>query len=81
LIAAIEATTNATFNVRPMSWWFLKTFGQALALGRELSELEYLWRVPHRLDGTTLKSALGEMAHTPVSAAVAASLRALGHKV
>ena len=81
LIAAIESVTQATFNVRPMSWWFLKTFGQAIALGRELSELEYLWRVPHRLDGGKLKSVLGEEPHTSLNAAVAASLRALGHKV
>jgi nucleoside-diphosphate-sugar epimerase len=81
LIAAIEAVTRATFNVRLMSWWFLKTFGQAMALGRELSELEYLWQVPHRLDGGKLQSALGDVPHTPLNAAVAASLRALGHKI
>ena len=39
-----------------MSWWMLKTFGQLLALGRELSELEYLWRVPHRISGEKLKA-------------------------
>jgi nucleoside-diphosphate-sugar epimerase len=79
LIGAIEAVTNATFNVRKMSWWMLKTFGQLLAMGRELSELEYLWRVPHRIDGEKLKAAIGDVPHTPLKDAVAASLRELGH--
>lgn len=81
LIAAIEAVTRGTFNVRPMGWWMLKTFGQLLSMGRELSELEYLWRVPHGLSGEKLKAAIGEVQHTPLKKAVAASLRELGHRV
>jgi nucleoside-diphosphate-sugar epimerase len=79
-IAAIEATTKATFNVRPMSWWLLKTFGQFLAMGRELSELEYLWRVPHAISGDKLKSAIGTIPHTPLTQAIAESLRDLGYR-
>jgi nucleoside-diphosphate-sugar epimerase len=80
LIATIEAATRQKFNVRLMGWWMLKTFGQLMALGRELSELEYLWRVPHRISGEKLKATLGEVAHTPLPRAVAASLRELGHR-
>jgi len=64
-----------------MSWWFLKTIGQLLALGRELSELEYLWRVPHRISGDKLKAAIGEIPHTPLPQSIAASLRAIGYRV
>jgi len=78
-IAAIEAATKATFNVRPMSWWLLKTFGQFLAMGRELSELEYLWRVPHAISGDKLKSAIGAIPHTPLTQAIAESLHDLGY--
>jgi nucleoside-diphosphate-sugar epimerase len=81
LIATIEAVTRSTFNVRPMGWWMIKSFGQLLAMGRELSELEYLWRVPHRISGEKLKAAIGDVPHTPLQAAVAASLRELGHRV
>ncbi len=80
LIATIESVTRSKFNVRPMSWWFLKTLGRLLAMGRELSELEYLWRVPHGMSGDKLKSAIGEIPHTPLPQAIAASLRVLGHK-
>jgi nucleoside-diphosphate-sugar epimerase len=80
-IATIEAVTKSKFTLRPMSWWFLKTFGQLLAMGRELSELEYLWRVRHRISGDKLKAAIGEVPHTPLPQAIAASLRAIGHRL
>jgi len=80
-IAAIEAVTKAKYNLRPMSWWMIKTIGQLLAMGRELSELEYLWRVPHRISGDKLKAAIGDIPHTPLPQAVMASLRALGYRV
>ena len=60
MIDTIEAATGIKPNVRHMSWWTLKTIGQLMALGRELSELEYLWTVPHRIDGTKLKATIGE---------------------
>ena len=79
-VATIEAVTKSKFTLRPMSWWMIKTFGQLLAMGRELSELEYLWRVPHRISGDKLKAAIGEVPHTPLPEAIAASLRAIGYK-
>ncbi|MBN8935109.1 MAG: NmrA family NAD(P)-binding protein [Rhizobiales bacterium] len=81
LIATIEAVTRSKFNVRPMSWWFLKSIGQLMALSRELSELEYLWRVPHRISGEKLAALLGDVPHTPLPDAIAASLRALGYRL
>ena len=80
-IAAIETVTRSKFTRRTMSWWFLKSFGQLLAMGRELSELEYLWRVPHRISGDKLKAAIGEIPHTPLPDAIAASLRAVGYRL
>jgi nucleoside-diphosphate-sugar epimerase len=79
-IATIEAVTKSKFTLRPMSWWMIKTIGQLLAMGRELSELEYLWRVSHRIAGDKLKAAIGEVPHTPLPEAIAASLRAIGYK-
>jgi len=81
LIATIESVTNGKFNVRPMSWWLLKSIGQLTALGRELAELEYLWRVPHRVSGEKLKAAIGDIPHTPLPDAIAAALRDLGYRL
>ncbi len=80
MIEAIETATRQKFNVRTMSWWMLKTFGQVLAIGRELSELEYLWRVPHRISGDKLRSAIGDVPDTPFPKSVAVTLRELGFK-
>jgi nucleoside-diphosphate-sugar epimerase len=78
LVKAIEAETKKVYNVRRMSWWMLKTVGQLSTVGRELSELEYLWRVPHRISGDKLKGVLGEVPHTSLDRAIGRSLRALG---
>jgi hypothetical protein len=48
-------------------------------MGRELAEMEYLWRVPHRISGDQLRSVIGEVPQTPLDQAIAASLRSLGH--
>ena len=79
LIAAVEVVTKSKFNIRPMGWWMIKTFGRLLAIGRELAELEYLWSVPHSISGDKLKASIGDVPHTPLPDAVAASLRALGN--
>jgi nucleoside-diphosphate-sugar epimerase len=81
LIGAVEAVTQNSFNVRTMSWWLVRTVGRLSAFGRELTELEYLWRVPHRINGEKLRAAIGELPHTPLPDAVAASLRALGYRL
>lgn len=74
LVVAIETAMHRKFNVRRMSWWMINTFGQLLAIGRELSEIEYLWRIPHRIDGSKLKAAIGDIPRTPMAVAVAAAL-------
>ena len=81
LIAAIEQVTNSKFNAKQMNWWMIKTVGRLLTLGRELSEIEYLWRVPHRISGDKLRSVVRDVPHTPLHEAIRTSLRELGHKV
>jgi nucleoside-diphosphate-sugar epimerase len=78
--AAIAASLGRRLMVRRMGWWFVKTFGQISALGRELAEIEYLWRTPHRISGENLRAAIGEVPHTPLAQAVTASLRELGYQ-
>ena len=80
LISGIEDVTRQKYNARRMSWWMLKTFLRLLAIGRELSELEYLWRVPHRISGDKLRAAIGNVPHTPLPRALSAALRDLGHR-
>jgi hypothetical protein len=44
---------------------------------RELVEMEYLWRVPHALDGSDLQRQIGELPATPLVDALTQALRAL----
>lgn len=81
LIAVIEKITGNKVNVRHMSWWMLKTVGQLTAVGRELAELEYLWTQPHRIDGSKLEAAIGDIPHTPLHRAIMLTMRELGYKV
>jgi nucleoside-diphosphate-sugar epimerase len=78
---AIAAALRERFQVKRMEWWLIKTFGRLSALGRELAEIEYLWRTPHRLDGGALIAAIGEVPHTPFADAVAAALRELAYRL
>jgi nucleoside-diphosphate-sugar epimerase len=80
LVETIETALQRKCNVRQMSWWMLQTVGRLLALGRELAEIEYLWRVPHRISGDELKSTIGDVPHTPLLEAVRTSLAALGYE-
>ena len=78
---AIAAALKQRFRVKRMEWWLIKTIGRLSALGRELAEIEYLWRTPHRISGEALTAVIGDVPHTPFADAVAASLRELGYGV
>jgi nucleoside-diphosphate-sugar epimerase len=78
--AAISRACRRDFRIGFMPWRLLKLMGLAVPVVRELSEISYLWSVPHTIDGAALKAVIGEPPHTPLDQAVAASLAALGVK-
>lgn len=61
-----------------MPWGFIRLAGWVWPMGRELSRMAYLWRVPHALDGSALEAAVGRQPSTPLVDALTASLQALG---
>jgi nucleoside-diphosphate-sugar epimerase len=77
MVEAIARATGRELKVKRMGWWLIKTAGRLIPMGRELGELEYLWRVPHRISGDRLRSVIGAIPHAPLDDAVAAALRAL----
>ena len=77
LAAAITHAVGHEVAIERMRWWLVRSVGRLMPMGRELAELEYLWRVPHRISGETLKALIGEIPHTPLVRAVADSLRTL----
>lgn len=77
-IAKAMGRPSRDIKVRQMQWWLIHALSPFVALPRELSELGYLWKVPHRIAGDKLKATIGEVPHTPLDAAVAQALRAMG---
>ncbi len=76
--AAIARACRRDFKIGFMPWRLLKLAGFAVPIFRELSEISYLWSVPHAIDGAALEAVIGRIPHTPLDQAVAASLAALG---
>ena len=85
LLAGIDAAA-AGLGLRPqagfrhgrMPWGLIRTIGVFYPMWRELARMSYLWRVPHALDGAGLRAAVGELAATPLPAALREALLALG---
>ena len=84
-IAAVEGAA-ATLGLTPargwrrsgMPWPLIRAGGVVVPLWRELARMSYLWRVPHALDGARLAARCPTLLSTPLRAAVAEALVALG---
>ena len=77
LVDSMGKALRQTPNLKRMQWWLIHMLSPFMPLSRELSELAYLWRTPHRIAGDKLKAAIGEVPHTPFDTAVARTLREL----
>lgn len=77
-IAKAMGRDSRDLKVRRMQWWMIYALAPLFSLPRELSEIAYLWKVPHRIAGDKLKAAIGEVPHTPFETAVKRALRELG---
>lgn len=61
-----------------MPWALLRAGSWLVPMWRELTEMEYLWRVPHRLDDHGLQAVAGPLHATPIDTALRAALSDLG---
>lgn len=61
-----------------MPWGLIRTVGLVYPPWRELAAMQYLWQVPHALDGKRLSQAVGPMRSTPPQAALRQTLVDLG---
>jgi nucleoside-diphosphate-sugar epimerase len=77
-LGPIQRATGRTLNVAGMPWTFLKLMSPIVPTFRELTEMSYLWNVPHRIDGKKLASVIGEVPHTPIDDAMRQALAELG---
>ena len=63
---------------RNFSWWLVRLAAPFVVTFRELLEMRYLWRQPVRMSNARLVAVLGREPHTPLDAAVEATLVGLG---
>jgi nucleoside-diphosphate-sugar epimerase len=77
MIAALQRVAQRPLKLRNFPWWLFRMFSPLVTDWRELVEISYLWRTPHRLRGDKLRAAIGEIPQTPFQEAVHASLDTL----
>lgn len=75
---AVVAHGGAAPRVRAFPWWVVTLASPLVATLRELREMRYLWKQPVRMANDALRAVLGEEPHTPLDAAVEATLQGLG---
>lgn len=74
LIEAMERASGQTLKISKMPWPLIRLLGLVMPQMREVSEMEYLWNVPHGLDGTKLAKALPDFQATKLDVAIAGAL-------
>jgi nucleoside-diphosphate-sugar epimerase len=77
LTAAIARALPGSLEIKRMTWWLIHALRPIVPLCRELSEIAYLWNEPHRMDGSKLKAAIGDIPCTPLDLAVTRALEDL----
>jgi nucleoside-diphosphate-sugar epimerase len=73
-----RVTGQPKLPVMGFPWWLVVALSPVVRVFGEMAEMRYLWREPLALDDRKLRAFLGDVPHTPLDAAIAASLRALG---
>ena len=80
--AALHLRPGSGFKHGSLPWGLIRAGGIVWPQWRELTEMAYLWDVPHALSGTALRACLGRdaatLTSTPVHIAFRDSLVALG---
>ncbi|WP_075217076.1 NAD-dependent epimerase/dehydratase family protein [Mongoliimonas terrestris] len=79
MIQAIRRALGAQdLPVKALPWTLMRLVGPFVPLFRELAEMRYFWSSPARLVNDRLVATLGAEPHTPLDAAVRATLADLG---
>jgi nucleoside-diphosphate-sugar epimerase len=77
--AAIRRVTGQPkLPIRQFPWIMVYALSPFVEMFRELAEMRYLWKAPIGLDNAKLVAFLGEEPHTPLDAALRATLADMG---
>jgi nucleoside-diphosphate-sugar epimerase len=79
MIDAIRTVVgNPRIKLRKVPWPLMRLLSPVVPLFREVAEMQYLWRIPVRMNNKRLTAALGKEPHTPLDVAVRNTLIGLG---
>lgn len=76
--AIARAAGRPALKPKAFPWWLLTLAAPFVPVFRELREMRYLWRQPVRMSNARLRAALGDEPHTPLDAAMRATLTGMG---
>lgn len=75
--AAAEKAVGRKLKRKNVNWTMIRIAGLFMPLLREVVKMSYLWRTAHSLDGAKLERAIGPVAETPPSKAIAEAVAEL----
>ncbi len=78
MIASIRRVVGKPLPQRRFPWPLIRLASPVVPLFRELQEMRYIWKQPLRMPNDRLTATIGPEPHTPLDAAVAATLTGLG---
>lgn len=78
LLAMFEKLTGQTYRLTKFPWWLMRVASPVWELARELTEMRYLYDLPHRLDGATMQTVLPDFQTTGLAEVAAVQLRRAG---
>lgn len=70
LVDHISKAVQKPQKTSGLPWFILPVLGLFQPVMREVYEMRYLWRVPHRVDGTKLRRMLPDFRPTPIEVAM-----------
>jgi nucleoside-diphosphate-sugar epimerase len=74
MIEAIQQALGRPLRRKSFPWWAIRGLSPFVSHWRELTEIAYLWDVPHRISGEKLRAVIGEAPKTPFSQAIRTAL-------
>ncbi len=77
LVAALSRVAGRKLSVSRMPWFALPLIAPFNETMREMLEMRYLWETPVLLDNAKLTARLGAEPHTPIDAALRATLEGM----
>lgn len=78
LADSFQRQSGRSFRIAKFPWWLLGLAAPFWELAREMREMRYLYHLPHRLDGATMKAVLPQFQISGLAEVAAAQLHCAG---